>query len=539
MPSCLGIYLEDNIIKYAKVSKERDNIKIDSYGVKFFENIDDALKQIVSETYSYNKVPISINLSEEKYAYSNVFSLLNKKDIEKAVNTEFEYFCNETKKHKNTIEYRRLFSQNEMDKDKTAVLFSYADKTELVAKTQLFNSYKLNYIMPLPLSIKNLVGTRSLKNSMIVNIEDKTTVTTIINGEIKKVNIIEYGMKQILDAISVKENSYAKAYEICKNSTIYTQEGKNLQLEENDYLEDIMPTLYTIIEEIKKISMNSEVPIDDLYLSGSATVINNIDLYFQENFLDKKCEILTPSFANKSNLKINIRDYIEVNSAIALALEGIGEGTKEINFKNNPAIVWSDLMKIEIGKPKEKGEPKKVKSKLIDGKRLDNIEKSLIRTAVFFLMLFIIYMVFDKLITSRIDKKGIEADEYIARVQSQIDKLDKNKGLIAERTKDYETIIEKINEQNNRVTENNLKKNAIPNLMNKIMFVIPKEVQLLSITNVEDKKIKIEAQSKKYEQLGYFVATLKTETILTDVSATVGTKANNIINVTIEGNLPY
>ena len=43
MPSCLGIYIENNLIKYAKVSKERDNIKLDAYGVKFYENIADAV----------------------------------------------------------------------------------------------------------------------------------------------------------------------------------------------------------------------------------------------------------------------------------------------------------------------------------------------------------------------------------------------------------------------------------------------------------------------------------------------------------------
>ena len=46
----------------------------------------------------------------------------------------------------------------------------------------------------------------------------------------------------------------------------------------------------------------------NIYITGSASIINNIDLYFQENFPDKKCEILTPFFASKSNLKINIKE---------------------------------------------------------------------------------------------------------------------------------------------------------------------------------------------------------------------------------------
>ena len=41
MSSCLGLYIENNLIKYAKVSKDHDNVKIDSYGIKFYDNIYD------------------------------------------------------------------------------------------------------------------------------------------------------------------------------------------------------------------------------------------------------------------------------------------------------------------------------------------------------------------------------------------------------------------------------------------------------------------------------------------------------------------
>ena len=34
MSTCLGLYIESNIIKYAKVSKEREQIKVESFGVK-------------------------------------------------------------------------------------------------------------------------------------------------------------------------------------------------------------------------------------------------------------------------------------------------------------------------------------------------------------------------------------------------------------------------------------------------------------------------------------------------------------------------
>ena len=58
MASCLGLYIENNLIKYAKVSKNNDLLKVESFGVKFYENLEDAIKQIVEETYSF-KIPIS------------------------------------------------------------------------------------------------------------------------------------------------------------------------------------------------------------------------------------------------------------------------------------------------------------------------------------------------------------------------------------------------------------------------------------------------------------------------------------------------
>ena len=39
MQNCLGIYVEEKIIKYAKVSKDRENIKIESFGTKTYEDI--------------------------------------------------------------------------------------------------------------------------------------------------------------------------------------------------------------------------------------------------------------------------------------------------------------------------------------------------------------------------------------------------------------------------------------------------------------------------------------------------------------------
>ena len=415
---------------------------------------------------------------------------------------------------------------------------------------QLLDSYRLVKILPLPLSIVNLSNFTDNKNSVIVNIEKNTSITTVVNGKVHRVDLIEDGMKEILDSIMVKENSYAKAYEICKNTTIYTTQGRNLQVEENEYMEDIMPVLYRIVEKLKEIIINNEIEISNIYITGLAAAISNIDLYFEENFSNKKCEILTPFFIKRENVKLNIKDYIEVNSAISLALQGLGIGNKEINFKKtNNLEQLSSLLKTEK-KPKEINDSKTSSVKKITENlkneidlslkgSFDVIEMQMIRIIVGLLALLLVYTIASKIITNQINKKQGEIQDYIAYTEEQISSINSDKNLVTARTEQYNSLVEKINEQNDKITESYAKKDVLPNCLTEIMFNIPKGIQLTSIKNPSGKKIKIEAQAEEYSVLGYFIAKIKNEGILTDVTSSSGTKKDEFIKITIEGNLPY
>ena len=81
-------------------------------------------------------------------------------------------------------------------------------------------------------------------------------------------------------------------------------------------------------------------------------------------------------------------------------------------------------------------------------------------------------------------------------------------------------------------------KNAIPNLLNRIVYIIPREVRVTSIRNTEGRHIVIQAQASKYEQLGYFRAALSTSGCLNDVKSTSGQKSGGTVVITIEGELP-
>lgn len=547
MSTCLGLYIEDNIIKYAKVSKDNDIIKIDSFGIKFYDKISEAISQVIEETYSY-KIPISINLSNENYNYFYLFSMLNKKDMQNVINTEFESICYDNGLNKDAFETRYVLVNDIEDKEKVKAIHISANKADLAKKTQYLDSYRVSTASPIGIAITNLVEHQDNENYLIVNIEDRTTVTTVVDKKITNVKVIDDGTSQILSKINAKENSYLKAYEICKNTTIYTSEGKDLQYEENDYLDDIMPTLYNIVGEVRKISNESLNKIEKVYVTGTASVINNIDIYFQEYLQDIKCEILKPYFINNTKAKINIKDYIEVNSPIALALQGLGEGLNGVNFKKETLKdKISDVLKIEIGSSKSKnGAMSKLGSKLnldlsFDFKeRLTALEQTLIRTAVALLMLIIVYSGISIFLNNSMNKKEEEILDVTVQANSQIKQITDDDNNIKAKTAKYVSMTERLTDLNAKTQDKNKRKNAIPTLLNQIMFSIPKGVQITSIENTNGTKIVINAQASTYDQLGYLKASIKNYGILTNVISDSGEKQtqDGLIKTTIEGNLP-
>lgn len=539
MPSYLGLYIQDNLVKYAKLSKEKEKIKIDAYGIKFYTgNISETIMQIVDETYSYN-IPISVNLREETYQYFNMFSLLNKKDLEKAIKMEFESYCEEKGYNVNSIESKYVIVNNNVDNEKVRVINIAENKIELNKMFQNFEGYKLNAVTPVSMTISNLADIKPRENALIVNIEDKTTITTIINQNIYDVIKMDEGSKEILEKINLKENSYSKAYEICQNTTIYTADAQDLVEDEGRYLEDIMPTLYNIVGKVQKIINESMEEIKKVYITGTLSCVNNIDLYFQEYLGKVKCEILKPYFVNSASNAINIKEYVEVNSAISLALQGLGEGIKGINFKKQP--IGGNFLNITIGgnskDGSKKGRPQSFNMNDFKDKLSKN-EMTLLRCVISLFLFIIIFSGFSVLLINQMQKKEIEADNVTAEMNTQIAKVQKDTKTLDEKKEEYSTLISDLQEVNKKISDMNASKNLIPNLLNQIMSAIDETVQVRSIENTTDKHIVIVAQSSRYPGLGYFKTRLKTKNILQNVVSGSSMKQDGVITVTIEGDLP-
>lgn len=547
MSSCLGIYIENNLIKYAKITKEHDNVKVDAFGIKFYENLEDSIDQIINETFSY-RVPISVNLSSENYNYFEMFSLLNDKDMAKAIGIEFEILCDEKGFNKNSLDARFAIINGEISgqdsRDKVKAMHISCNKTDINKLIEQFQKYNLKAIVPLPVVIANDVEIGVKENSAILNLEEKITLTTIINGQVNHVYTLESGMDTVYGKINSKENSHAKVYDILKNVTIYTTEGKELQEEENGYLEDIMPTLYNVITEVKdKISGNIN-NIDKLYVTGTGALINNVDLYFQEYLLNTKCEILRPYFLKNASLnRDNIKDYIEVNSAIALGLQGVGEGIKTINFKSETTLEkLKKISNIEIGgknrKKNGQGSKKKINIKMDLGEKLDGTEAVMLRFAGSCLMIMIVYIVGVLIITNMINDKISEVEAVIDDTNQQIAKVGEDTQTVNNKIAQYNTLIKNLEAVNQKIADENSARNAIPNLMSRIMVHVPRNVQITSITNTTGKHIVITAQALEYDALGYFLAAVETNGILLNTKTNGGLKQDGVVRITLEGDMP-
>ncbi len=547
MQESLGISINNQVIKYAKLTKNNNQIEVASFGMKFYDDLERNINQIINETNSAN-IPICINTKDEKNSYFSVFGLLNKNDTKKTISTEFETLCSDNHLNANAYEGRYIIVSDLVNKDRNRVIYFYESKNDLEEILSTIKTGKVKSVTPLATSIANIADIKKGENVMIVNIEEKTTVTTILNQRVYSVDSIPNGMQEIIEKINEKENSYSKAYEICKNTTIYTMETNENDDPNNRYLSYIVPTLFNIVQEVKKIKEEYN-KIDKIYLTGLGTAINNIELYFQEYFQESKCEILKPFFAINNN-KINIKDYIEVNSAIALAMEGLDYGLKSLNFKTSSwkddlnTLLHSDIK--TLGKNKKTGNRSNSFSFDMNMKgTLKPSEMWLVRGCATVLMVVIIYSVCSIFLGNQISKKTQDAQEVTADTNKQVAAVTSDDNKVLEKKKDYDSFMAELDDASSQIESKRSRKNEIPTLLNQIVYIIPKSVQLTKINNTEvtvDERtrqhITITAQSTKYEQLAYFKARISNNGYLENVTSTEGTKEGDYVVVTIEGDLP-
>lgn len=354
MPNCLGIYTENNIIKYAKLDSDKNgtSFKLASYGVRFSENTKETIDEIISETNSEND-ELATNISSEKYELIDVFSRLSKKDIKELVTSGFADLCDSKGLIPSVKEMKFKLSKNTGDADKYKAICVSTDKSELANVFKDFTEKKITSLAPLGVSITNILANKGIDDQVaIINIEDETVVTIIERGEIASIYSYPVGMKDVLPKLAEKYNSYSKAYEACKGVSAYIEDVYALEDADREILDLVIPMLYDLRTRIEK-DLRPHLPIiNRIYITGTGTIINNLDVYFHEIFTDKTCQLLVPYFLPRDSN--NLKDIMEVNSAIALAFNGLGFNDQETEFISGSAqtMMNTELLQKKIAEIK-------------------------------------------------------------------------------------------------------------------------------------------------------------------------------------------
>ncbi len=137
-----------------------------------------------------------------------------------------------------------------------------------------------------------------------------------------------------------------------------------------------------------------------------------------------------------------------------------------------------------------------------------------------------------------IQDKEKETQTLIADVNTQISAIEADTNSLNSKANEYTQLINRLDTINAQMADKTSKKNMIPNLLVRIMSSIPKSVQVLKIQNTQDKHVTITAKSADYADLGFFLATLKNEETLLNVKSNSGVNQDNMVTITIEGDMP-
>ncbi len=578
MPSCLGICVGKNLIKYAKMSKDKNStvVSIDAYGVKFYDILSQTLSEIIQETKS-SEASVCVSLSSEDYENIEVFKSMKPKDRDALLNSEFESICASKSANASALDMRYILAQSPDSPDQYKAICVAVSKIELTNLWQALSATKFESISAIGATIVNALKDKGLgENSVIVNIEDDTKITIIKNGEIFEIMQIPVGMDEVITKLADKFNSYARAYEACKGVDAYAESDVSFDYEMQSIRDALMPTLYDLKQRLM-ISLQPYMDdIQDVYFTGTGIIVNNIDLYLQEAFPGKRCEILTPYFVNRE--RNNIKDVLEVNSALATASYGLNGIDKTTDFLASGTYLRGEAKKKQFN-PKEIAgnvksffeeankkmlrpvKSKKRKNAVAFDDEVENLQQLggageysapafeeeveyydpisewLTRVAVSLFVAWVAYTGFAGYVEGRIDERTIEVNNNIAKTQSEIKNVENDKNFIqvkaneyADKTKNLQRILDSIKLQQERSFD-------VPNFLSQLMFIIPTDVQVTSVQIGTDDTVVLEAQSGKYAQLGYFVSRLKLASVLEDVEMEV-INMSSTIQIKVSGVLP-
>jgi Tfp pilus assembly protein PilN len=271
---------------------------------------------------------------------------------------------------------------------------------------------------------------------------------------------------------------------------------------------------------------------------------------------------------------------IEVNSATAVAINGLELGKKEMNFYSassagpitldsikkkleklktiDPKATMEKLIMaykeldekvkqkttIKISAPKKRKKAKvdfaedeevEVKQEL-DTRVIDYLDAWLIRVSLSLMVGFTVYTGVAYYAGKLLSEKNKLADSRMEQIKQELADIEADTTQINSSAVEYQSKTNKLEAIINKIRQEDERSFDVPNLLSQIMFMVPDDVKITSLEVATNDQVTIEANSGKYSQLGYFVSKLKIDNILKNVDMEVLGMENNIM-IKVSGEL--
>ena len=547
MSSCLGIYIGDKVVKYAKLVKAENSsdIKVVAYGTKIHPgNKSDVINNIVTATGS-EEVPVCINAENGKIHKAEVLKIISKSDLESLIDLEVVDFTGNEDRNERSYVYKYILLDSLTARDNYTANILIQDRAAvdkyLSDESSVCSMYTLPYII-------DEIAPREEENYLIIDMNEDTNLIFVNDGKMVNVVNMELGMKKILDTFPEILGSYQKAYDTCKTINIFSDESST----NNPELERIIePTLQDALNRIQNKISELKLRVDKIYLSGMITLFINSDMLFEQCF-DVPAEKLKPYFVDVKDSNVNMAEVSEANEAFALAYEGLMVERPELDFlrqQKKLANVFSKIAKPKASGAREVKEKGNLKSKItrnesvfIGNINIEKIKPILIFANVIMFTLLLIYSIFSGVYNFQINKQIQSVVEEKARVTDNTLSVNSDISYINANKDKYSNYVSYVDETLRKINNGQIGKYSTYNValfMLKVSKYIPDGVLLKSIKSDSSKHVTIVATSSSYAQLGYFVSQLKLEGILNPTSVrTTAVTHDTDITVTIGGDLP-
>ena len=534
MRGCLGIYIGDKIIKYAKLIQDEKTkrISLDSCGTKYISDGDESvITQIINQTGS-SDTSITLNLRNYSRKQAEILKQLNKSDIQSVISLEVSDYATLNNLNEKSLVYRQLLMDSAASNDNYTADIAITEKSNII-KYENNDIYKnLDGLYPKEYIIKNLVQNSS--NYIILDIDEKTKLISVVGGKINRIIDLDLSMSDILNKIAEQEGSYEKAVDICRGINVLSDD-ENISVDIEKIIE---PVIQDLLNRIKAKLEESKVKYERMYLNGLINLFINIDMLF-EQFFGITTEKLKPFFLRSDETNLNVAEVMEANEAISLAFEGLERSNLKVNFlkemerRSNIISLFKKKSSVNSGVSvyNKKNGINLNKDKLENGLLIANIA---VATAL------VGYVGFSAIYSSEMERLAGNLSKDIENLRAMNTEVTSDKNYVQAEANKYKTYNDYISDSLEKIREGKIGKYStynVANFMQKVAKYIPSNVVLKSISSDDNKSVTIVANSASYSELGYFISQLKLQGILKNIK-TGKVETGNTITVTIGGDLP-